>query len=566
MQIARRSPMKFNVRSEGPQQGRLGPNVPDSGSLEKAADDLWFHPDDFTLTRVCGNRGGGGNREEGIGGLVFNPDDHPGGLMTRRVSNVRKSLLNVYRLALRGLGNTSSKVNPRVGAALAIISVLLGVILYLAFWDSYRVETRLLFFQGDNLAKDSSTSLLAGEVEMLKNPELMNLFAGNLYEQIAAMPPASRDEGTFTAEIPTPAHLHKALVRDFASSAELTRWLQKTLSVKSETSNGVAMVTLSLPGDNPELLKAVLDAYVDRYAKHRLMLVAQAGNQARQGSTDPVMTHGPHLPAQVSEQLQRIELQQHGCELALKLIDQGRGVFSGFVPDANFAGTSSVGQFQEKIVQLEIKKKALEVQFTPNSREIRAVDLEIQGVKEVMRECLVGHLEFLRTGKQQILAQHHQAEPRKIPTSGRDQTGEKGSESEGLAKPNTWFLIRDGLYMLRDRPQVSNEPLLVRAGHFKGTALAYLFPPDGGKVVSKSVRTKNPTSRVAEASPGNAAAVTGTGKISSGSRPEQEGADGLSNLLSGRRSGSRVHKSPTDTEVRYWESIPASNFGRKSLW
>jgi len=105
----------------------------------------------------------------------------------------------------------------------------------------------------------------------------------------------------------------------------------------------------------------------------------------------------------VSRRLQEIELRVRECELIIQLLDSGKGAFSGFVPENNITGISSLARFQEKIVQLEINKQALAVRFAPTSKEIQSIDLEIQGVKKAMRDCVEANLRFFQKGREQLL-------------------------------------------------------------------------------------------------------------------------------------------------------------------
>jgi len=533
------------------------------GSSGNAVDDLLFHPEDLTLTAGGTNSAHGDNSAEGIGDLVFNPDDHTLVRVGSPVSNAKEKLLHYYQSILEALGKIVTGLNPPRFVGLAALFMLIGIISYLAFWDSYRVNARLLLFQRDDLAKVSSDSSLEREVEMLKNPELMELFGGDVYRQITAVRQASGGDRVSAGKT---LDLPKAAQTNFRNASALGRWLQKAMSVDSEISNGVAKVSLSLRGDNPDLLQAVMESYVSRYAEHRLMLEAQAARHTALGPRDHRIAGAGTLTGPASEQLQRVELQEHGCELALRLIDRGKGVFSGFVPDAGMAGTPSLSQFQEKIVQLEIKKRALEVQFTPNAREVRAVDLEIQGVKRAMRECLVEHLEFLKKGKEQLLTQHEISGLQKVPIRGHYQNGGKGSESPPSARPESWILIRDGLYMLHDRPRVSGKPLLVRAGSLKRRIVAYLSPVGNNKVVSKTVQTKKFSQTPTRATSGDGADFNRPANTRPEARSGQSTGNAVSNVASEQTSGSRVNKIPKERESNYWECVPASHFGRKSLW
>ena len=178
----------------------------------------------------------------------------------------------------------------------------------------------------------------------------------------------------------------------------------------------------------------------------------------------------------ISAHLQKIEFQERGSKLALQLIDSGKGVFSGFVPDQSLTGVPSLTHFQDKIVQLEIKKRALATQYMPGSREIVVIDLEIQGVRSAMRECLAEHLQFLKKEREQLLAQKDEAYHNGIPMAGPDQAPIK--ERCGIQSPpgDSWLVPRDGLYVLRETPVIAQRPLLARSGHFANKLIAHLAP------------------------------------------------------------------------------------------
>ncbi|MBI4966390.1 MAG: hypothetical protein HY913_24130 [Desulfomonile tiedjei] len=545
---------------------RKGPGLSDpssSRSSDQAVEDLVFHPDDLTLQSACEKSTGPGNPEQSIGDLVFNPGDHTFEQLGGGGWNPREKLVHCYVSVKEILIRIQGNLTPPRAIGLATLFILLGIICYLALWDSYRVETRLLFFQRDNLANGSSASVLEREVAMFKNLEMMALFAADVYGQISSVPEAFSGDRTVTGRT---SGRPKVAYTNSASASDLRDWLRKSMSVDSEISNGVAKVSLSLQGDEPDLLKAVMDAYISSYAEHRLTLEAQGARPAREEPRDQAGLDGPSLTKAAFEQLQKIELQQHGCELVLKLIDQGKGVFSGFVPDGSMAGTPSLSQFQEKIVQLEIKKRALEVQFTPNAREVRAVDLEIQGVKRAMRECLVEHLEFLKKGKEQVLVQNELSAPKNVPTRGPHPNGDNGSPRHESASSDSWILIRDGLYMLRDTPRIGKKPLLVRAGDFKRSAVAYFSPAERGKLASKADRTKGSSHPPNKESTGNGANLDRTANARFESQSLPGNANAFSRVSSGREDSSRVEGKPDKEEVPYWDPVPASHFGRRPLW
>ena len=148
--------------------------------------------------------------------------------------------------------------------------------------------------------------------------------------------------------------------------------------------------------------------------------------------------------------------------------------------------------FQDKIVQLEIKKRALATHYMPGSREIVVVDLEIQGVRSAMRECLAEHLQFLNKQREQLLAQKDEPYHNGIPVVGSDQVPIK--ERCGIQSPrgDSWLVPRDGLYVLRETPVIAQRPLLARPGHLANKLIAQLAPLPATTVISESDRNQGP--------------------------------------------------------------------------
>ena len=146
----------------------------------------------------------------------------------------------------------------------------------------------------------------------------------------------------------------------------------------------------------------------------------------------------------VSRRLQEIELRLRECELILQLLNSGKGAFSGFVPENNITGISSLARFQEKIVQLEINKQALAVRFAPTSKEIQAIELEIQGVKAAMRDCVEANLRFFQKGREQLLDQQGTAERKKGPT-GMNNKSQRPQCLEPSLLGRCWSFLGDGI-------------------------------------------------------------------------------------------------------------------------
>ncbi|MGO9568565.1 MAG: hypothetical protein ACLP5H_13585 [Desulfomonilaceae bacterium] len=362
-----------------------------------------------------------------------------------------------------------------------------GMALYIAWSDGYHVETKLFLFDRDHDPNNPESRALEQEVEILKSPQILHLLSRELYDrQLQGLAPGGHLRAVGSATT-------KGLSR-FGSPDDLEKWLVKKTYFSSEVSGGMAKVALHVRGDDPAFLSSVLDSYICRYVDYRRTLETESANQLQ-----PARRHEQHPPetnpaGEISAQLQKIEFQERGSKLVLQLIDSGKGVFSGFVPDQSLTGVPSLTHFQEKIVQLEIKKRALAAQYMPSSREIVVVDLEVQGVRSAMRECLVEHLQFLRKEREQLLAQKDEPYHNESPVAGHNQVPNKeGGRAQPSLGGDSWLVPRDGLYVLRETPVIAQRPVLARTGHFANKLIAYLAPSSVPTVISESDRNQSPS-------------------------------------------------------------------------
>ncbi len=201
--------------------------------------------------------------------------------------------------------------------------------------------------------------------------------------------------------------------------------------------------------------------------------------------------------AVASQRLQEIELRLRECELILQLLDSGKGAFSGFVPENNITGISSLARFQEKIVQLELNKQALAVRFAPTSKEIQAIELEIQGVKAAMRECVEANLRFFQKGREQLLGQKGIAEPKKGPTVMKDK-GQQPQSLEPSLLGRCWSFLSDGIDTVVNR-LVSTGKSIASRGSKLGNKLISLASTYTDRKPKASGKVENGWSRFAGA-------------------------------------------------------------------
>lgn len=321
--------------------------------------------------------------------------------------------------------------------------------------QGYSVEARLVYLYEPSCAAD-----LEREISMLTNPQVL---VGTAKEFSSERSNVWRDNRDLTIR---PAMATQATVTDSPTmhnagdrAAGFLQWFTHNLAVVPEFSPGMAKVTLSLQGKDPKFLKLVLDAYLNRYADWRRNLEASPDRSSFRFS-DQQRAFSPRTAeaGTVSQQLQQIQFQKWNLELALKLQNSTKNPFAGFLPASDALGVSFLNRFQEKIAELEIKKSCLAVRFMPSSPEIREVDLEIQAVKTAMRSCIIENLRFLKEGGEFLNARQQQPEFQQRPAIMNTTI----PPSEGMP----WFVVTDGIYVMREGPDVTSQPLhaLVAAG------------------------------------------------------------------------------------------------------
>jgi hypothetical protein len=352
-----------------------------------------------------------------------------------------------------------------------LIVVIMTVVTYLSGVDKYTVETKLLFISPEQ--KNTIAWPLEKEVEGLKSSQLIFLLARDLCKESETG--ATRNVAwNFEATSSGPAAFDTR-AGAVGGVTEFMRWFSDELVVESNVAPGKAAVTLRLRGDDPEFLKTVLNAYVRRYSDYRRGMEGETALDFFRpaGKGEP---GSPYASLDsIQDQLQKIDFQQRECELAMKLLDSRKGAFGGFFPAAKIEGVPTLAHFQQKIVELEIAKRSLSVRYTPKSREIRNIDLEMQGVRSAMRECLSEHLHFLEKGKDLLIGQ--KAELERLAPPG-ERCG-KGPCSGRLPNGDAWFSLAGGLRVIQDKPSVSKKPMLVKASEYKNALSALLSAPPG---------------------------------------------------------------------------------------
>jgi hypothetical protein len=180
----------------------------------------------------------------------------------------------------------------------------------------------------------------------------------------------------------------------------------------------------------------------------------------------------------IEDRIQELTMSRREVDLALKHLDSGKGIFRGFVPVSQGAGTAYLQRFQDKIVELEIKKRSMAARFTSRSSEMRAVNQEIKGIREGMREALGSQLVFLTRKVEDLQARRTRLAKTRAPVKeGRASSGANRPCSGRLNGRDSWYFAADGLYIITDRPSTVHRPVTAKAAKFTGTLHAYLFSP-----------------------------------------------------------------------------------------
>lgn len=344
------------------------------------------------------------------------------------------------------------------GIAITLLSVFLCT-------DQYSVETRMLFTT--NVTGNGSTHSPATEIRLLNAPAITSVVEQDVFARGQGKGVMKVSEGLAPSAssviLPAQAQNHATL----ESRLAFRQWLGENLSVGSDIQGETAWVTLALNGSNPEHLKRILESYVSRYAEFRRNLMQRVSDSARQfpdACEPPVQSK--EIEA-VSSELQKLEFHERNCSLALSFLsDKSSGVFSGFVPDGGLSGIPALSRFQEKIVQLELTKKEMLGKFTPQSREVREIQQQIQGVRSSMRECLEAHLKFLQKGKEQLVAQKTEMERKRGPVASAQRPQGKPC-SEAQTESGELLKSQDGLQVFWDGTFTIKKRLLMTPSEAK---------------------------------------------------------------------------------------------------
>ncbi len=406
--------------------------------------------------------------------------------------NVRK------RSSDRGKGRA-----VKISLGLAVLTALIAFSAYHVWTEGYQVASKLLFLKGEQKGADRVSWPLEKEIEILKSSALRSFLAAGLFD---APRGADCRPGT-GVDAPGSAVLRHGLAR-FKDRREFEEWLTESFGASGAVSNGVAKVHLTLNGDDPDFLKAVMEECIRRYVEHRNSWAPTPDTPMRLASVDrgtvPPTPTPPRLGV-IDDRIHELTMSRREVELALRNLDSGNGIFRGFVPVSQGAGTSYLQRFQDKIVELEIKKRSMAARFTSRSSEVRALNQEIKGIRSAMREALGSHLVFLKRKAEGLQERRAQLAGTGGPVRASRLRKEVNKPCSGRFNGrDSWYFANDGLYIITDRPSTVQRPLMVKAGRFTRTLYASLFSPDS---------TSGTTTAVAKASDGADEGIVLTGCV-----------------------------------------------------
>ncbi|MFH1113839.1 MAG: hypothetical protein V1792_07950 [Pseudomonadota bacterium] len=371
----------------------------------------------------------------------------------------------------------------KISLGLAVLSALIAVAVYQVWTDGYEVASKLLFLKGEQRGADGVSWPLEKEIEILKSSGLRSHLASGLFDAVSA-----GARGTLPgADAARSMVLRLGLTR-FKDRGEFEQWLSESFGAVGEVSNGVAKVKLTMNGDDPDFLKAVMEECVRRYVEHRNSWAPTQETPMSLASVSP--GPGPSAPrlGAIDDSIHELNMSLREAELALGNLDSGNGIFRGFVPVSQGAGTSYLQRFQDKIVELEIQKRSMAARFTSKSPEVRAVDMEIKGIRSAMREALSSHLVFLKRKAEGLQERRAQLAKTGGPVRASRIRNDLNKPCSGsLNGRDSWYFANDGLYIITDRPSTVQRPFTVKAGTFTRTLYASLFSPgsiSGGTAVA----------------------------------------------------------------------------------
>jgi len=382
------------------------------------------------------------------------------------------------RINLASVEKKPAKNSGRGWAFKLNLAIIIGVciaalVLYVSHERSYSVETALVYVAGNRMAGSAPDVSLSREAQILENPKVTTLIAKEVF---------GTEPRTATGrEKAVPAPGKEPLILPyspgytrFGNVENFTKWLSEGLSRDVEVSPGMARIALRLRGDDPDFLVSVLTAYVSEYIDYRKSLETSEKDTRFTGpAPDEKLPREVVKPDPVSEELQRLDSDQKTFENALRLINSEKGGLVGFIPYDNIRGMSFLSRLQNRIVQMEINKAALLAKYTPAAKEIRAVDREIQDLRDELRAAIEQLVKFSETRREILLAEKAGSRGPE-PEASYPDTRSRDRASKQLSDIGAVLVAGDGMCVFWQRPFITRKPLPLRMREYKNKILSYL--------------------------------------------------------------------------------------------
>ncbi|MFH0958660.1 MAG: hypothetical protein V1897_08155 [Pseudomonadota bacterium] len=361
--------------------------------------------------------------------------------------------------------------------ALVIVGLIIGF--YLLALQTYTVETRLAFIVGDAKALDKEGWSPVRELSILQNPGTVSLLSRRYYNGFDPINLFNKNDKKPIDSIPLTTTFVDPLTikkNHFQKSVEFESWISKSMSFEPDFYGGQNRVAVKITGSDPALLKGVLKDYIGSYVDLRRAINSRS-KEKLETSTEPNTEKSAKEKSvqKIDERINTLDTLQYEYKLALKLMDLGNGSFTALSLDAKNPVSATLTRLQDKVMQLEVDRASLETRFTPQSREIKSIDFQIQGVKGLMRQYLVEQIDYLSKDRDFLVAQKNELENKTPDTKITEEPKNLGQPSDKVLAGANWYLLSDGLSLVAENPFVAVKPLLAKLSEAKDAFVSSLF-------------------------------------------------------------------------------------------
>ena len=363
---------------------------------------------------------------------------------------------------------------------LALICIVIG--LYLLAVQPYTVETRLVFIIGDRKTLEKENWSPMRELSFLQNPKTGSILTSRYFNTVDPMNLFNKvDENSIDSLFSKSTAVNPMSVRKdfFKTPADFESWLSKSISLEPDFYGGQNAVSLKLTGRDPQLLKGVLLDYVSSYVDLRKVISAKAREKQNAPAPKEDADNSANLKTleNLNERIRKLDTLLTDYQMAMKLLESANGNTNSFSLDPSSPIFSTVARFQDKIIQLEIERGSLETRFTPQSREIKSVEYQIDGVKGLLNQYLIEQVKYLNKDKEMLVTQKTELENSSLrKPENTELAGSKDmNKSSGmLASGAQWYFVNEGLSVINENPFISSKPLLGKIGDLKDALVAGL--------------------------------------------------------------------------------------------